>query len=91
MKRQYKTLNQILEDKPIRHKGTVIEVYNNGSQAAVEFYCNFKRGKRIECVNHPGSGIDGSIPAFHVGQSGIVGYQRTLNGYIWTFEPSNNE
>lgn len=80
--------------KSNKHRAEVIEIYENGLKAAVKFYCNYKRGERIECVNH--NGTEGNpnktqVP-FHIGQKGWVKYSMTLtlNGSMWSFEPYEN-
>ena len=59
-----------------KHRAEVIEIYNNGAQAAVRFDSG-----RIECVLHRGMN-----PPFHVGQRGMVDFVRALNGYEWVFD-----
>lgn len=71
-----------------RHRAEVIEIYDNGLKAAVKFYCNFKRGERIECINYNGTAGNPSQiqPPFHIGQKGMVDFVRSINGYHWIFE-----
>jgi len=61
-----------------RHRAEVIEVYENGSRAAVRFASG-----RIECVNRRGFS-----PDFKVAQRGTVDFVRSLNGFEWIFTPS---
>ena len=73
--------------KSYRHKAEVIEIYDNGLRAAVKFYCNIKRGERIECVNNDGTSPNGTRIDFSIGQKGTIDYGRIIGGYGWTFEP----
>lgn len=76
-----------------RHRAEVIEIYDNGLKAAVKFYCNFKRGERIECVNHNGTaGNPNTMQSpFHIGQTGMVDFVRGIQGWNWVFIPSKNQ
>ncbi len=58
-----------------KHRAEVIEVYQDGAQAAVRFTSG-----RIECVNRRGM-----APSFRIGQRGTVDFVRCLNGFEWTF------
>lgn len=81
------------QKRSYRHRAEVIEIYDNGLKAAVKFYCNVKRGERIECVNHNGTAgnADQSQVPFYIGQTGMVDFIRSLNGFNWVFTPSKNQ
>lgn len=64
-----------------KHRGEVIEIYENGLRAAVRFTSG-----RVECVTRRGMAID-----FKIGQRGMVDYVRCLNGYEWNFIPFGYE
>ena len=64
-----------------RHRGEVIEVYENGERAAIKFTSG-----RIECVNRRGM-----APTFSVGQKGMVDYVPCIGGYEWTFDQRVNQ
>lgn len=67
--------------KSNRHRAEVIEIYQNGAQAAVKFTSG-----RIECVCHRGM-----VAPFFIGQKGTVDFVRALNGYEWVFKPAKNQ
>lgn len=71
-----------------KHRGEVIEIYDNGMTAAVRFTSG-----RIECVKHNGTAgnPDKSQHAFEMGQKGMVDYVRGLNGWHWVFSPFKYE
>jgi hypothetical protein len=81
-----KTYQEYL-DQGHKHKAEVIEIYDDGLRAAVKFYCNTKKGERIECVNRDYN-LQGETN-FFIGQKGTVDYVRSLNGYRWVFVPVN--
>lgn len=73
--------------RSIQHRGEVIEIYENGRlKAAVKFYCNIKRGERIEIIDHNVPSPDGARVEFYVGQKGVIHYVCSLNGHYWVFE-----
>lgn len=69
------------------HRAKVIEVYDNGNRAAVEFWCNIKKGKRIECVEFDANTTKNK---FFVGQRGLIKYTQVLNGFVWKFKDMQN-
>lgn len=58
-----------------RHRGEVIEVYNNGNDAAIKF-----TNGRIEHVIRRGFS-----PDFYIGMKGWVEYIPHVNGFFWDF------
>ena len=78
---RYKTHQEYLEEQTKHtHRAEVIEVYDNG-QAAIRF--RFEGRDKIESVIKAGM----QAP-FEIGQKGKAIFQRTLNGYVWSFDPS---
>lgn len=75
-------------DRSNKHRAKVIEIYEDGRRAAVQFSSG-----RIECVNHRGDGGSPGVsqPPFYIGQAGMVDYVRTLYGYGWVFNPFKYE
>jgi len=65
--------------KTNRHHGKVIEIYDNGAQAAVQF-----KSGRVECI---GRHYTHSVAPYFLGMTGMVAYSRVINGYVWTFAP----
>jgi hypothetical protein len=71
--------------KHSKHVGEVIEVYDSGAAAAVQF--KYGKKTRVECISaaHSNTGLPGEMVRFKVGQSGMVQYALTLSGGFWFF------
>lgn len=69
------------QGKSHRHRAEVIEIYQDGAQAAVRFTSG-----RIECVLHRGFN-----PPFTIGQKGMVDFTRTATGWEWTFDATTDK
>lgn len=68
--------------KSNRHRAEVIEIYENGAQAAVRFTSG-----RIECVLHRGMN-----PPFQIGQKGTVDFVMiAYNHGEWTFDAKESK
>lgn len=64
-----------------KHRAIVIEIYENGLRAAVQFTSG-----RVECVVRRGMAEN-----FTIGMKGMADYTRCLNGWEWTFNPSKTQ
>lgn len=65
-----------------KHRGKVIEVYDNGTTAAIEFSSRGKR--RVECV-HVSQFEQRSERTLEVGQKGWITYRSSERIGLWYF------
>ncbi len=64
--------------KSHKHRAKIIEIYENGAKAAVQFTSG-----RVECVLRRGLAAE-----FKIGMTGTVDYVPSLQGFEWTFTPA---